>query len=70
MSSTRAARRISLVLDLIAATAAVAAIGFVICALVHGAQESCIERVFWALCVGGGSLLAAILVDRARTVHG
>ena len=70
MSPSRAARRITVVLDITAATAAVAAIGFVVCALLHGAQESCIDRVFWALCIGGVSLLAAILVDRVRTVHG
>jgi len=70
MSSSSAARRLSVVLDLTAAVAAVCAIGFVVCALLNGAQQACLDRVFWSLCVGGTSLLAAILVDRARTVHG
>ncbi|MCC7548948.1 MAG: hypothetical protein IT532_14400 [Burkholderiales bacterium] len=65
-----AARHLSVTLDITAAAAAIVAIWFVVCALVNGADQGCIDRVFWALCLGGGALAGAVLIDRARSSLG
>jgi len=70
MTLQPAAKGLSALLDITAAAAAVAAIVFVICALFHSADQACIDRVFWSLCVGGSALIGAILVDRVRLSRG
>jgi len=66
MSLSSTARRVSATLDVAAALAAATSIGFVVCALMNGADQSCIDRVFWSLCVGASALLAAIAIDHAN----
>jgi len=53
-----------------AAVAAAASIGFVLCALMSGAQDACVDRVFWSLCIGAAALCCAVLVDWVRKAGG
>ena len=46
-----------------ATVAAAASIGFVLCALMSGPQDACVDRVFWSLCIGAVALCSAVLVD-------
>jgi len=59
-------RHLSGALDVVATVAAAASIGFVLCALMNGAQDACVDRVFWALCIGAAALCSAVLVDWCR----
>jgi hypothetical protein len=60
------ARHVSGALDVAATVAAAASIGFVLCALVSGAEDACVHRVFWSLCIGAAALCSAVLVDWVR----
>jgi len=64
------ARYLSGALDVAAAVAAAASIGFVLCALMSGAQDACVDRVFWSLCIGAAALCCAVLVDWVRKAGG
>jgi len=63
MSMDFTARHVSAALDVAATVAAAASIGFVLCALMSGPQDACVDRVFWSLCIGAVALCSAVLVD-------
>lgn len=66
MSMGFTARHVSGALDVTATVAAAASIAFVLCALMNGAQDACVHRVFWSLCIGAVALCSAVLVDWVR----